>query len=279
MSNNTAGLTVSQFHFFSYAIVAENKALSSKLIEVTPIEELPMLDGQLTSDKVDISSAGQKADGSHYATKVKTSTTLQAEWLPMGNSNRLTAPDVQTGERVILYQFGETEKYYWTTLMDDSRFRRLETVIYGISATRDTKGVLTHDNMYYLEVSSHRKIIAIHTSQADGEPFGYDLQINTSEGKIIFTDTSNNRFELFSSEKRVRIKNSDDSTVEVLAGVANIFTNEEINMRTSKYTLTADTAVEKISGELSVNAGVINKKTSIETLDADLVVTGSMEVS
>ena len=122
---------VSKLRFYSIGVVASNKALSSNVIEVTPIEELPMLDGEIDSNTTNETAKGVDASGKNYQSSVTMGNSIQAEWLRLGSANRMTSPDVRRGESVIIYQFGDADKYYWNTLKNDSQLRKLETVVYA----------------------------------------------------------------------------------------------------------------------------------------------------
>lgn len=199
---------ISQFHFYNYGFVAQNKRLKEDLIEVYPTEDAPFTDGEIYVQKIEEESDGKDATGAAYKTKVTSGTTIPAKWLRLGNDNRLTPPDVRRGEAVVLYQFGDSMTLYWTTVQNDHKLRKLETVIYGWSATRDEKAPVNPDNLYYLEVSTHRKLVTFHTSKADGEPFAYDVQINAKEGQILVQDDAGNSIELISGEAQIRLTNN-----------------------------------------------------------------------
>lgn len=233
-------LQLSKFRFYSIGIVANNKALSSDVIEVTPTEELTMLDGEIDGVNVNVGSKGTNATGESYETNVATSMAIQAKWLKLSCSNRLTAPDVRRGAQVIIYQFGDSDKYYWTTLLDDAKLRKLETVIWGISATTVEGADPSHDNMYYFEISSHRKLVTFHTSQANGEQWGYDIQINTDNGYVVIEDTAGNYFKLDSSTSSLTMKNVDGSVIDITKEICTITTPSEINIQTKNYTLKAE---------------------------------------
>lgn len=247
---------VSKLRFYSIGIVAVNKALGSKEIEVTPVEELPMLDGELTDKKTDYSGKATDASGKAYASTVDTQVTLKAKWMRFANSYYLTAPDVRRGESVMIYQFGDADAYYWMTLKDDSHLRRLETVIWAISATRDeaTKA-LTAENSYYFEVSSHNKLIHLHTSTADGEPFAYDLQINTKTGQVVITDDVGNYISLDSAERRLELHNGDDSHFDLNKGDLTVTTKDSVTYHTKNFTVNSSTASINSSGAMSMSAG------------------------
>lgn len=206
----------SKLRVYSVGIVAANKPLSSKDIEVTPIEDTALLDGELSDNVVPVSSKATDASGSAYETRIATTTTIKATWLPLqGSGNRLTAPDVRRGERVIIYRFADEDRFWWVTQGQDMRLRKLETVIWGISATPDEGAEPNAGNMYWIEFSSHKKLIHLHTGCADGEPYAYDVQINTKDGLLIIQDDDGQQFSLDSRERTWQIINRDGSKVEV----------------------------------------------------------------
>lgn len=260
--------TVSKLRFYSIGIVAENKALTSNIIEVSPVEELPMIDGYLDSNS-DVNEAdGVDASGRNYKTKVKSSNTIQAEWLPLCEANRRTSPDVRRGAPVMIYQFGDADKYYWTTLKDDANLRKLETVIWGFSATKNESDKATSETMYFFEVSTHKKTITLHTSQANGEKWGYDVQINAQEGYLAFTDTNGNYFKLDSLAESLHLENASGSKIDITKKIATITTPDQINMNTKTGTL-------NFSDQLNINGGKIAVKGSEITINGSSVkVTG-----
>lgn len=236
-------LTVSKLRFYSAAIVAINKSLKSKDIEATPTEELPMLNGEITSASTDYKSNAVDASGAAYETSVKTSVTVKATWLSLSTSNRITAPDVRRGELVMLYQFGDADKYYWTTLKEDIALRKLETVIYAFSATQDESKPSDAQNTYYLEISTHKKLVHFHTSKADKEPFGYDIQINTKDGVITVTDDAGNFIFLNSIDRRIKLQNVDTSTVDIDKKNITISCPETITLKAKTILSQSDTDI------------------------------------
>ena len=202
-------LQLSKLRFFSMGVVAENKLLASKEIQVTPIEDTGFMDGPVTGLLSSVSAGGVDASGASYSSGVTTGAAITATWLSWSATNRLTAPDVRRGELVMVYQFGDQNKYWWSTVKDDNHFRRLETVIYGISATAQEDVALGKDNMYWFEWSTHKKVIHLHTSKANGEPFAYDIQLDLTNGAFTLTDDIGNTFQLGSKEHRFEFINTD----------------------------------------------------------------------
>lgn len=232
---------ISKLRVYSLGIVAVNKPLSSMDIEVTPIEDVPMLNGELTDNVQDVTSKAKDTEGAAYHTAVPAASSIKATWLPLeGGGNRLTAPDVRRGERVVIYRFADTDQFWWVTQGQDMRLRKLETVIWGISATKDESADPNPDNMYWMEWSSHKKAITIHTSKADGEPYAYDIQIDTAYGSILIQDDAGNSFSLDSPERIWKIINGDGAYVEVNKREITEYAPDKITLKTKDLVLEVD---------------------------------------
>ncbi len=243
-------MTISKLKIFTIGTVAANKPLSSKDIEFTPDEHIFFANGIITDNAETVNSSGITPTGQNYENKLTTTLTMRATWLPIGSDNRKTAPDVRIGERVVIYQFADTNKYYWVTLFDDVRLRKLETVIYAYSNIRDEADMERADNTYFIEVSTHRKYIHLHTSKNDGEPFSYDIQINTGKGYIQITDDVGNVLELDSADTKITLKNIDESYM--VLDKQNIFVNAKNNI---EFTAGNDFKI-KAGNNFSLDAGV-----------------------
>lgn len=249
-------LQVSKLRFYSLGVVAANKALGSAYIEVTPTEEVPMLDGELDDQKTTVTEEGQGVSGQNYSVSVSQAASIKAEWLRLNYGNRRTAPDVRRGARVIIYQFGDSNKFYWTTLLDDYKLRKLETVIYAWTATAVEDDENGPGNSYFLEISTHKGCTTFHTSKKNGEFCQYDVQIDSKNGKVVIQDDVGNFFMLDSKAHQLRMENVDGSVFDITKQIATITTVSEINMKTSKYTLTADTGEFHIT-DMSVDGNTV----------------------
>lgn len=203
-------MRVSKFQPYSLGVVAANKKLGSNIIEVTPLEDSPMLDGEINSDITTDNIDSEDSQGGQFSVTLNSANSIEAEWLPMGEGNRKTAPDVRRGAMVMLYYFADPKKLYWVRFKDDLALRKLETVVWAFSATKEEDVGVTEDAYYYFEVSSHKKLIHLHTTKKNGEPFGYDIQMNLAEGYIKIQDDAGNFFILDSAERQIAMKNSDD---------------------------------------------------------------------
>lgn len=206
---------ISKLQFYSLGIVANNKKLSDFIIEVTPVEEFPMLDGEITDNVDNYQTEFNDAKKVPFKVDIKTTVSIKAKWLPINNSNRRTAPDVRRGEHVVLYRFADTDEYWWNTLKNDNTLRRLETVIYSFNNLRTENTKDGADTSYWLEVSTHKKLMHVHTSKNDGEPFSYDVQINAKEGNFVITDDIGNYIVVDSAEKTIHLQNTVGSFVDI----------------------------------------------------------------
>lgn len=234
---------MSKLRFYSLGIVAENKKLSSKEVEVTPIEEMPMLDGELAPVATDYNAKAVDSLGSSYEATVEATTTIKAKWLALGGGNRITAPDVRRGEMVMLYKFGDTDKYFWMTQNEDLKLRKLETVIYAFSATTNEGAEMNGETFYFIEISTHKKLITLHTSKDNGEPFGYDIQLNTSDGKLVITDDVGNFILLDSSQNKIQLKNVDGSEYDMEKTNLTVNIPQKITFNAIDFEVNAKTTV------------------------------------
>lgn len=245
---------VSKLRFYSLGIVAENKLPSSKEVEITPIEDMPMLDGELAAVATDYNAKAKDALGSNYEDTVELTTTVKAKWFGMGAGNRITAPDVRRGEKVVLYKFGDTDKYFWMTQNEDLKLRKLETVIYAFSGTTNESAEMNADTFYFIEISTHKKLITLHTSKDNGEPYGYDIQLDTGNGKLVVTDDVGNYVLLDSSQTQIVLRNVDETTFDMKGPNLDITVPQTYTVKCKDYKLDASGSVDIKSGTTKVQS-------------------------
>lgn len=251
LSAPTESLDSSKFKFSSWGIVANNKAMSENKIQVTPVEQLTMLDGELGSIPAEQEVDGQDASGQSYTSKVTMDTAVEADWLPgLGAGNRVTPPDVRRGMRVMLFTYADDDKYYWTYLGLDNHLFKLETVIYSWSGTTDEALDSTEDgNCYSLEVSTHAGQITLKTSTKNGEHCMYAIQIDAKNGRVIMVDDVDNEFVFDSKNTHLYMKNADGTLMELNKKDFNVYAPDNILieavnsilMKTKDYKIITDT--------------------------------------
>lgn len=255
---------VSKLTAVSVGHVAANKALNSTMVEISPIEAMPMQSGELADNTTEYKSKATDGDGAAYETSTTMKASIQAEWIPLGDSNRMTPPDVRRGELVVVYQFGDSDKYYWNTLKNDLAFRKLETVVWAFSATTDENAKPNHDNCYFIEVSTHKGSISIHTTKANGEPYTYDIVLNTKEGSFSIVDDIGNEFLMDSAASRFYMKNDKGSFIDLNKLILGIQTGEQINLQTKAYSLQAETSsVKATTSTINASTHSVTAETSV----------------
>jgi len=239
----------SMFKLYSIGIAAENKVLGESTIEVHLIEQTGFIDGELTSNPTEIVETGTTRNGETYNESIVMTNSISAMWLPFG-SNRKTPPDVRRGEHIAVWKYADADVYYWSALGLDEILRRLETVIYAFSNTKDeaTKE-LTPDNTYWFEVSTHQGTITLGTSKSNGEKFKYTIQINAKDGGITITDDNELSITLDSNENKVEITNADGTKIGMIgskvysSGKTLDLDFEQITMKCKNYRLTCGDGV------------------------------------
>lgn len=274
---------ISKLVFYSIGIVAANKPLSSKDIEVFCQEDSQFANGEITDNAAMYSATAKDASGATYSASVATTVTIKATWLPINSSNRITAPDVRRGESVVIYKFADADKYYWNTLKDDSKLRKLETVIYAFSGSIVEGTTPGPDNTYFLEISTHHKLIHFHTSKANGEPYAYDIQINTAEGFIQIQDDDGNFFKFDSANQHLVLSNKNGSVLDLNKAVISIVSSESINIHSPKINTTGEITQQgntthngniNLSGNLSMSPGAGGNGTAV--ISGDMQVQGTI---
>lgn len=204
----------SAWKLYSLGIAANNKVVNSDILYVVPIESIQMQDGQLISNPFFQESEGWDGNDELYRTKVTTDAAIEAIW--KGETNRRTAPDVRRGERVWLWRFADSDKFYWESAGMDDHLRKLETVVYGISGTPEESENGSMPNYgYHLEMSTHKGVITLQTSAKNGEFTTYAIQIDAKNGRITISDALGNNIHLDSQQTVIELENADRTIVRL----------------------------------------------------------------
>lgn len=207
---------ISVLHIHSMGVVAAAKSTNSREIQVNLREMSSYMSGQVTVDPKQLEYKGTTASGEQVQDKLVTDGNVTAIWLPHG-SNRVTAPDVQPGERVEVWRVGDEDKYYWTEMGLDDELRRLETVVIAISgspATSENKDIGDGD-WYFIEWSSHKKHMMMSNSKANGEVVQYVAKFDYGEGKFSVADDLDNAISLDSVKALWMMINTDKSMFKI----------------------------------------------------------------
>jgi len=255
---------MAELKVYSIGVAAENKKLGQRVLEVTPIEDSPMIDGEINSAKVNDTVQSEDANGGKFNVKTTTANSIPATWLPMGSGNRNSAPDVRRGEVVMLYRFADEDKFFWTTLHDDLALRKLETVVWAFSGTKD-EGVteVTAESYWFIEVSTHKGQINIQTSKANGEFCAWNVQLNAKEGFFQIKDDVGNVFHFDAKEKQLSMLNADGTYLDINKQ------NMTINVPET-LTIIAKNVIEQIGEDVNTTVGKgITEKAATFSLKTD----------
>lgn len=239
---------------YCIGIVAMNKKLFEDRIEVFPIEHAALLEGDLTDKWDEVVVKGKDGEIQDYENSTKFTKTIKASWAGMYQYNRLTSPDVRRGEKVQVYRLGDSNVFYWDTLDTNRKIRRLETVIYGFSATKQEDEDMTPDNTYVQGVSTHEHMVTlIYTSKhpTNKEKFRYGIFIDTrpDQSHIVIKDDIGNRIVLQSLTNSIRMETAKGAYVHI--------DNERITSKGSWYH----------KGTVSIEDDVFLKKTLYAEVD------------
>lgn len=259
-------MLTSKLHMLTLGIVAQDRSLNSTVIKVYPIEIIPNVDGELVPSTANLEGSGLDLNDNEYAVTVNISNYIEADWLSL-STNRTTAPNVVKGEQVIVWNYADTDQYYWTSMGRDDSLRKLETVVYHYSNVRDNLGDTpkSQANQYTIEVSTHGKHITVKTAKNDNEPFLYTLQINTHDGCVFIKDDVGNIILLDSKNTNITHRNKDDSLLSLHKKDITISCKNNISMKCTNdctidcgnaYTLSAGASASIGSGgPIDINAG------------------------
>lgn len=247
---------VSVLKMYSFGRAASNLQKGQRELECVPIEQMSHLDGEVTDNIQTAASAGNDKLGNEYNVEVETGSSVRAKWLSR-NANKPYPGLVRRGEEVLLWKAGDTDQFYWeeTGLSGDKR--RLDVIVVAISNTRDEKAdALTPANSYFFEFNTVDKIAALVTNKSDGEPYAYNLQLNTKEGILVLTDDAENSFQLDSDEQLLELRNGAGSFVQVVKQDINCFSASKITMVTKDFSLAADNVIVQAEDLVDITGNV-----------------------
>lgn len=239
---------LSKLQLYSLGIVVEDKARNSDIIQVYPVEQLPMIDGKVSDFKPKYKATLPDAKGTLKSSKVEAAAVIEAKWIPYSHSNRMTSPDVIKNETVLIFRFADTEEYYWTTVFREPSIRRKETVVYAYGNKSAPLDTWDKNSSYWLAVSTHDKYMHLHSSKSDGEPFEYDIKVDTRNGSVEVKDDVGNFFKL-------------DSRPGKITATA----KKDIELNAPTVTINCQRLVNNASSSVKNNTPVVNNSGNVNT--------------
>jgi len=203
----------SKFHLYSMGIVAADKDEDGWEIECYPVENMSYRDGNIDDEdviKITNENIYLKVDDIVLTKRV----TVEATWLQLHNTNRITPPNVKKGEQIEIYRYANTDEFFWCTPYYEKDLRRLEKVIHYYGNTTNFMEELNNDNTYWTKIDTINKMVHLHTSDNDGEHTTYDITIDTAAGIMTTLDGKGNYIEFNSSTDTLNVKFNTEVNIE-----------------------------------------------------------------
>jgi hypothetical protein len=274
-SEDSAFPEKSALSIYSVGIVAANKKLDSDLIEVVPTEHVSFVDGELTDNKEEIKVASENFDGSSWEETLVSTPSITAKWFPLGNVTRKTAPDVRRGEKVVLFKFGDADEYHWVEWDQGKKLRRLETISYALSNNSKEDIEDSPTTTYWLEWSTHRKLVHLHTSKNDGEPFAWDIQLDTKEGNLTIKDDDGRIIFIQSKEDKIHVENKAKSFIDIDKKNITIECKETLTINAKDIITTARASIVTKTKKHDINDTTFSHRSSSYSVNANNWTTNS----
>ena len=259
----------SGFHRYSIGTVAEDKDEDGHIIEIFPIENQSFNEGNIAETKIENVMA-KDLYGNSKSVVLNKKSTVRAIWMPFGNSNRSTAPNVKKGEQVEIYRYADTDDFYWDTLYNEFDIRRKEKVIHLYGNTDAFGEVLTLDNTYFTKIDTINKLVHIKTNDNDGELTSYEIKIDTKEGILEVFDGKGNIIQLNSAEDKLTATTNN----EIIANTKTMTINAtDLNINVTNMNVNS-TAYTLNSSSMALNSDSSTMKGGSLGIDANVAITG-----
>lgn len=179
------------------------------MIKATP-REYRFAHQELVHSNPQTESVTLKTNQGEQVVEAVDDNSIEATWLAY-NTTRKTAPDVRHGSEVMLYKLGDN-KYYWTET-NTQDMKRLESIIFAISADPNNAMDPNYSNAYFVSWSSHDKRLLVRINKVDGEFTGYTSEINAIDGYAQTVDDLGNVMFVNSRDTVVGLENADGTLV------------------------------------------------------------------
>lgn len=194
---------------------AADKEQGSRELLVYVPEFSPFDSGDIKATNVDVTV--QTTDGSkggETLRTIKTSNVIKAIY--KGTTNEAFPPDVRRGETVTITNYVGTDVWYWSVQGRNDELRRCERHRIAISSSPEPTKTLDEGNTHFIELDSlHGDHIKMQLSQANGAVTTYTVELNGASGSISLADGEGNMIHINTSEKRVCMKNSTGSLLDI----------------------------------------------------------------
>lgn len=244
--------------------VASTKQTNTNEIMVYLPSMAPAADGRVVATAKEVEKKSQNAYGEEVTSRVLTSNTFPAVWRAMGDSNRITPPDVREGSQVSIYQVAGQNTYYWTTFGINAETMRLETVVMGFQANpaQGDDTPFNIDNFYTMTVSTHEGFMALRTTQANGEKAAFEIKVDGMNGRVMIGGSGKNYLVKDDVAKSLTYVNADGTIFNVEKKKVNVYAKDAV-------TFSADESFNILTKVFNLKC----EKIAIQADEADIRIT------
>ena len=249
-------IDMSKLKVFGMGIVVKDKPKFSDEVEVYIPEQMPYVSGKIADAKIEHKRTMVDSKGSEKTYEAEAVYTITASWLPDGNDNQITAPDVYKNETVKVFRFGDSDKFFWKTSFREPKLRKQETVATMYSNQKDPKEEFDKKSSYWTQVDTRDKKWQLHTSRNDGEKCEYDAEIDTKEGLVTIKDDLGNKFNIDSGAAKITFLNSSNNSFVMEQGNTTSTTPDALSMTSTSTSMQSSDATQIAAGsDMGINAG------------------------
>lgn len=257
--------------FISMGLVELNKKRNTNKAFITPIEIVPEIVDEIDGSEQTLKTKGiDPLSDTTYRVSISRGKGIWCDWY--GDTNRYTAPDVRRGERVLVWQVGDSPTYYWQALGRDDHLRRLETVIWTFNANPNNDDKEPSDkDTWTMEINTHDGHATFRTTMMNSEKCRWTTQYNMAEGYFSHEDEKGNIVYIDSVNTDMMFQNADKSYIQLIKDTINLETKtwnakiDEFNIKAKDINIETDTMdircsdslLGTIGGELGISAGNI----------------------
>lgn len=124
--------------------------------------------------------------GTDQATQLTTANHVVAVWY--GDHNQTKAPMVKAGEQVTVFKLKGVDKIYWQPTSRSLEARTTDVHRIEIAANDQRNTTKDDSGVYFFEMNSMDKSLAMGTSSSNGEMFAYRFKMDSMSGNLVISD-------------------------------------------------------------------------------------------
>ena len=166
------------------------------------------LEDKTSQDMISIENA--QIPNSQESIDVNTTNVIVAEYLNM-YYNVQYPPFIRKGQRVLVFNYADTNNFYWIPLGIDSHLNQKGVFRFFVKDT-DEDGIPNDQNSYHVEIDTlFKKRIVIQTAKSDNEQFKYTILIDCKKNCISVYDDNGREIIIDSPSDKITLKNKAGS--------------------------------------------------------------------